>query len=196
MTEFPSAVVRKLAEIRPASTFLTVRNYTNNFGELSDFSLCFHFNYLNAVKRSQEKLSKLKLDKSLFEGKSYSLNDLMLARKELLESFADSLAGNNPRYACKDIYELVNHYGEVVKGIKIHKRQDVIHLVGLLAHKRVISKGNYPQSYHSKYTLAKNALRELLPVSRFRQFKLCAGKFGEISVEKLSILPIETVREM
>lgn len=196
MVEFPSLAVRKLAEIRPSSTFLTVRSYLNNFGELSDFSLCFHFNYLNAVRRSKEKLSKLKLDQSLLEGKKYSLNDLMLARKELLESFEDSLAESNPRYTCKDIYELVNHYGEVVKGIKIHKRQDKIHLVGLLAHKKVISKGIYPESYHSKYTLAKNALRELLPVSKFRQFRLESGKFGEITVEKMSILPTEALREM
>lgn len=194
MAEYRSIMTQKLAQIRPSATFLTVMKYRNNFDELSDFSICFHISYPNAVKKSQKILQALKIESENCKGKVYSLAELKMAREELLESYKDTLAGYNSRYTCPDTYDLVNLDGEMISGIKLHKTKEIIHLNGILLFKKVLKQIEYPDVQHSRFTLAKIMLKKLTPLNNYRQFKLITGRFEKIKVEKLEILPIETYK--
>jgi hypothetical protein len=51
--------VAELGKLRTSSTFLTLKGYRSESGEVSDFSIVFHISYKNALLRSIAKLEAL-----------------------------------------------------------------------------------------------------------------------------------------
>jgi len=177
--------VTELGKLRPSATFLTLRGYRNEHSEIADYSLAFHFSYENALKKSIEKLAQLDLQTALEEQ----------ARKELLNSFAMSLARGaaspeleerDPTYAY-----FKGDDGNYIKGVKMHRDTWTIYLYGLVVHKRVLLPGFYPVKNKRELTVAKDKLRHLTPVGKFRSFKMTPSQVDSISVENLSLLPPE-----
>jgi hypothetical protein len=206
--DFDSECVRIFSDLRPNATYLAVHQYTNNYGELSNFSIVFHINYRNALIRSKKLLEDFKPNMAHVLGRVFSLQELREAKDDLLSSIDDSLAGINPRATSAHAYSPIlalasgeEWYGEsqsdpeyAVKGIKLHRRQDIVHLYGFLVHKVVLMNGNYPIVKSKPFTVARNYLRNMLPVGAFRQFKLTRGKFDRLTVEKVSVREEDVVR--
>jgi hypothetical protein len=78
-----------------------------------------------------------------------------------------------------------------IKGVKLHVATNTLHLYGLVAHKRVLMPGLYTKGNRRPLTVAKDKLRHLTPVGKFRQFKITPSQLDSISVENLSLLPPE-----
>jgi len=193
--EFQSTATEILSSIRPSATFLTIHKYLNNFGELSDYSICFHVDYLHAVKRSHALLEKYQ--PSLYEvaKRPFSINHLDLAKQELLLSFSQTLSGHNPNYTGKNAYAQVSYDHHQIPGLKYHISQDTIHLWGFIVFKRTILPGTYPTDQRKPLTQAKEYLRKLTPVGKFRQFKLQQHKFHKLVVENFSLSELDFVRK-
>lgn len=192
---FKSFCTERLSKFRRNAMFLTVRNYRNEFDEVSDFSVVFHIDYLNAVKRSREIIKLHKIGFKDCQGKKFSLQDLDTAKSELLSSYSDTLAGFNPRYTCQDVYDQVlDCDGKVIPGIKLHLAQDVLHLEGYRVQKKVLTPGKYPVVEHHPITMAKNFLRAKTPVDRWGQWKLVPKRFSQINVEAISISDQQVLR--
>jgi hypothetical protein len=172
--------VQELSKLRSSATFLTLKGYNNSAGEIADYSIVFHMSYTNALQRSIEALNTMSMT-----------NDLeRQARSELLASYAKSLANPEPIEAREDAYlHFQNDDGTYVKGCKIHKATNTLHIYGSIAHKRVRMPGIYPKVNSKPLTIAKNKLASLCAVSKFRQFKITKNNVGSISVEKLTLLP-------
>lgn len=177
--------VSELSKLRPGSTFLTVKGYRNEASEIADYSLAFHFSYENALKKSIDVLKGLKL-KTALEKK---------ARKELLASFERSLAkgAGSPELEERDptFSYFKDDDGNYVKGVKLHDKTGTLHLYGLVVHKKVLMPGFYPQKNQRELTIAKDKLRHLCPVGKFRSFRMDPNQVESISVQNISLLPPE-----
>lgn len=174
--------LNELSKLRPSSTFLTLNGYRNEYSEVADYSIVFHMSYESALKRSIETLKSLEFTGDLEKQ----------AKEELLTSFNHSLL----KLASTPMEELEDHYqhfldenGNYIKGIKLHTKTDVLHLYGLVVHKRVLIPGHYPHRNSSPLTVAKDKMRYLTSVGKFRQFKILPSQVDSISVANLSLLP-------
>lgn len=172
--------ISELAKLRPAATFLTLKNYRNEFSEVSNYSLLFHMSYENALHRSIDVMSNFR-----------PITDLQVkAKQELLESFANSLRKleETPEEMNESAYSYFVVDGGPVKGIKLHVASDTLHLYGLVVHKRILVPGLYPPSNRSLFTIEKDRLRRMCPVGKFRQFKLLTDRVDSIAVENISLV--------
>lgn len=197
--QFISEATKIFNQIDTHAQFITIHNYTNNFGEVSTFSLCWRISYENAVIRSLELLRDLKLSVKDVIGKPYTLVHLGLAREELMESFKDTLdlgTGNNPRATSAHAYDgVLDKYGKFVSGVKLHREQDVLHLTNLFRLQKVVHvPGVYPTVNSAMKTLAKNDLSKLLPLNKFGQFKLEEGRFEKMVVSKITLTEEDMLR--
>lgn len=177
--------VNELSKLRPGSTFLTVKGYLNEASEVADYSIVFHMSYENALKKSIEVLEKTKVTGKLEKQ----------AKQELIDSFNRSLAkgASDPELEERD--PTYSHFkdeaGNYVKGVKLHDATNTLHLYGLVVHKKVLMPGHYPEKNKRELTKAKDKLRHLTPVGKFRQFKITPAQVDSISVENISLLPPE-----
>lgn len=177
--------VAELSQLRPASTFLSLKSYRNNYSEVSDYCIVFNISYKSALEKSILALQ------SVVPEDDYEA----LAKKELIESYGNSL--NN--LETTPFEELENNYqgfkdesGKYIKGVKLHLETQDLHLYGLIAHKKILVPGIYPNRKRKELTKAKDKLRKLCPVEKFRQFKVNADRLDCVSVQNLVLLPPNT----
>lgn len=174
--------VAELAKLRPPATFLYLHKYRNEFCEVSDFSIIFHMNYENALKRSIEALDEV-IPKSNLEAD---------AKRDLIYSYRDSIKkiASTPLNKINDEYtRFFDTKGNYIKGVKMHTATNTLYLYGLVVKKYVVSPGWYPPDNRRELTVAKDKLRRLCPVEKFRQFRILPDQVERISVENVSLLP-------
>lgn len=176
------SIIATLATLRPSSTFLSLRGYRSaESGELADYQIAFHMSYASALRRSIEAVEAHVPEDALHA----------TAKEEVLASYRASLAkieaGEEP---VGDAYDRVTSAdGSHVKGIKIHRESGKLHLFGLLVRKTVREPGTFKASNKRPLTEAKDALRKLGPVSRFRQFVIDPSHVECIAVENMTVVP-------
>jgi hypothetical protein len=177
--------VTELSKLRPSSTFLTVKGYRNEASEIADYSIVFHMSYENALKKSIETLAALDLQTDLEKQ----------ARAELIDSFNKSLAKGASDAALEERDPVYSYFkdesGNYVKGVKYHEATGTLHLYGLVVHKRTLLPGIYASKNKKPLTIAKDKLRHLTPVGKFRQFKITPEQVDSITVQNVSLLPPE-----
>ncbi len=184
MSAFKDYCINVFSKVRPQSTFMTVNGYRNNWSEVSNFSVVFHANYLNATRKAQKIIRKAQFPyRPLF-----SSSDFEIARAELCDSMSATLDGFNPLYTCHGVYkEIRDADGKPIPGIKLHTRSDEVHVNALKTRKKVIVPVSYKQRDSHPKTLAKNYLRSLTPLSKWVQFKLVPRRFDELVVQRMRI---------
>ena len=176
--------VAELAKLRTSSTFLTLKGYRSDSGEVADFNIIFHMSYKNALLRSIAVLESV-IPNDALEAQ---------AKKECIESFMTSLdkIETTPIEEIEDSYRrFTDSNGQYVKGVKLHEETNTLHLYGLVVQKKVLMPGTYKKVNHKPLTVAKDKLRRLCPVSKFRQFKITSDQVDSISVENINLLPPE-----
>jgi len=177
-SQFKDFCIHIFSHVRPNATLLSVREYRNNWHEVSNLSVCFHASYLNAVRRAKVIIEKFATTDSV----------LVEAQAELLSSFGMTLAGNNPLYTCAGVYEdIPGADGKPIPGIKLHINQDLVHINAMKIRKKVLTPGIYPDTQSSQKTIAKRFLRSKTPLAHWVQFKLEPLRFSELAVQKMRI---------
>lgn len=178
------AFVAEIAKLRPSSTFLFLHKYRNAEGEISDYNIIFHMSYENALKKSLLIVEQFEPADALQEK----------AKTEIINSFSQSLL-NLETVPIEEIEDAYNHYqddeGKYIKGVKLHRDSDTLHLYGLLHSKKVIVPGTYKEVNSRPLTIEKKKIQKLCPVSKFRQFRVHPSQLERIAVEKMSLLPPE-----
>lgn len=181
MTDFKNRALELFSGAKPGSQFLSIRGYVSeSSGEVADFSVVFGASYSNALKRSEGIL--VDLDLSTVTGEGFSHDDVVAAHGELLASVRKSLEkpGENPGYTKAGYYE------PVCDGVKFSPENGKLYVYGMRVHKRVIVEGTYKKVKSAPKTLAKNALRNLLPINRFREFILDESHMGGLALGGLT----------
>lgn len=179
--------VSEISKLRPSSTFLTLHKYASDSGELADYQIVFNISYKNALQRSIDTLEAMSLSTDLERQ----------ARQELLDSFQASLNKDDQELdeaagPHQDVYRrFYDEEGQPIKGVRYHEPTETLHLYGLVFQKRSYMPGSYKKVNSRPLTIAKNKLRALTSVGKFRTFRLNAGQVDSVSVGKLSLLPPE-----
>ena len=170
--------VSELSKLRPNSTFLSIFGYTaSGSGEVANHSIVFHMDYENALHKSAEILENYVPE-----------NDLEVqAKHELLTTFHKSLGNTTPVEDLNDGYKRFFDGGVPIKGVKLHEATGTLHIYGLANKKVVRTPGINKPTKSSALTLAKEKLRRLCPVSKFRQFKITPDQVEYIKVEGLTL---------
>lgn len=168
--------INTLANLRPSATFLRLHGYSNELGEVANYSLVFHISYPSALERSISILENYQAQNELE----------VQAKDELISSFKKSL---NTNKISESYSPCLDQEGNVIKGIKLHNKTNTLYLYGAVINKDVIKPCNRKQVNKRILTLVKDKLRALTPVNAFCQFKITSDRVQHISVEKLQIKP-------
>ena len=171
-----------LSALRPSSTFVSVRGYRSaESGELADYQIAFHMSYGAALRRSIEAV----------EAYVPADDTEAQAKGEVLASYRTSLdkVENEPLEVVGEHYDRIVVDGAHVKGVKIHRDSGKLHLFGLLVRKTVREPGSFKEVKSKPLTVAKNKLRKLGPVAKFRQFIFDPAHVECIAVERMVIEP-------
>lgn len=165
--------VGALATIRPAATFLRLHNYRNELGEVADYNIVFHINYKNALERAIITIQNYQPENNLE----------VQAKAELLDGYQSSLKKIGTLEKDDHYDHFYDDKGKVIKGVKLHKATDTIHLYGAVVNKKIVTAGKSKVTNKRPLTIAKDKLRSLTPLSAFRQFKITPNQVDKISVE-------------
>lgn len=195
--EFRSECTRKLAQLKPHATFLTVHNYQNveKVGKIADWSIVFHISYRNALLRSIEIVKAFEPTPDYCRGKRFSYATLCCAKAELLASYYLSLNGVNYSPSADSYDGVVDAFGREIPGIKLHRKQDLLHLWGFVVHSRIIQNERAKPKDHNELTHARMDLMYRTPLSRWVQFRLEPNRFDKLVVSNLTIPDYEVIRQ-
>jgi hypothetical protein len=133
--------------------------------ETARHTLLTGINYQKLLQKSIEKLQRLI---PTFRGIKRQAADEVLA--SLQKSLEAHKAGTQ-----SDDYTKKGQYAHVANGVNINLNDNSIQVFGLAHRKVVLVPGVYPPVNSRPLTIAKNEVRDLLPISKFREFALDAG---------------------
>jgi len=174
--------VAELGKLNKSATFLTLSKYRNAQGSVADYSIVFHISYKSALEKSIQILQSLPINTEVERQ----------AQEELLESFNRSL---NNIHTTDDVSKEAHYatyedtYGNTIKGCKLHRATNTLHLYGRVVNKKVYIPGSYKEKNSRPLTRVKAKMRNKCPVGSFRQFKITPDQVERIQVQNLSLLP-------
>lgn len=160
-------LITHLSNVKSGSSFLTIHNYRNAKGEVSDYQIVFNSTYENAVRNSLAQLKAMK-PKSKEERKIV---------KELIVQLSSQEAGNSY------LKQVETSSGKPVKNLKVHKDNGGLYLCGTVVNKRT----HKSFGVSDKEPTLKDQVLAKTSVGRYRQFILDAGNFEKIVVDKVEI---------
>lgn len=163
------AVIRQVAANK-GNRFASLVYRSKESGELARHVILIGFSYHNAVQKSRDELANM-IAMNTFKGIQLE------AAKEVLASLEKTLAAHaqgeqNDDYTKKDVYDTVALDGVEVSGIRYNKNDGSFKLFGLSVSKTVLENGVFKDVKSKPLTIAKNEIRRLLPVSKFREYAI------------------------
>lgn len=139
---------------KKSSNFATIIKYKNKKGEVANYNIVYNFSYKSLLSKSIKLLS------------AYKTNDYneILAKSNMLKAFKKRLAQNS-----STLSPLIED-GKTINSIK--KKGDSLYIEGLLVNKKQISNFKTKKTPTSQYDIAYEKISNMLPISRYRLFKL------------------------
>ncbi len=199
---FISRATEFFSELDTRTMFVTIHKYCNNFNEVATHSILWHVDYKKAVERSAAIVRAYIpcIDDTI--GRPFTVTHLWIARQELLDSFQDTLVlgvGNNPRDTASHAYDqIINSKSLPVPGVKIHRKNDEVHLTALFRIKKIIHcPGEYPDGKGSSpVVLAKRWLKSKTPLIKYGQYVLSQGRFDQMVAVHQTIVEQDCIRSI
>lgn len=140
-------------------SFCSVKNYTNQEGEVSDYVFNIGVSYEKAKEKDIEFLNKL--DVTTMQWQS-AMVDIIKAKEQLITSLESP---NKERSeGQKEAYTYINN------GIKIHNVTGEVYVFGMKVSKKVKEAIDYGADTRKPLTKAKDELRKLMKSTKYRQF--------------------------
>jgi hypothetical protein len=173
-SEIAAAVKSRLAP-NAGCKFGSFTYTSKTSGEVARHTVILGMSYHELVRQSVEELSALTTTNV---GKWNELQ--VLAAREVMVSLEKTLAAHavgqqNDDYTKKDVYISIGN------GISLNTNDNTLQLFGLASKKVVITPGVFKSVKSAPLTLAKNEIRNLLSVSKFREFALDVSQIESIN---------------
>lgn len=150
-------------------TFISIRNYTNKHGEVSNYLINLGTNYHNAQLT----------DLAMLQFVTPEAFDIPEDLQEHAQPAYDAILSSARKNASEDKEDRTmmsqaqsDAYDTILPNIKIHKEKETLYLFGMLIRKTVITPGTYPTVNSRPLTKAKNIIRKELATGKYRQFFL------------------------
>lgn len=157
-------------------SFVSIRNYTNKQGEVSNNLINVGASYEKAKQKDIELLENLDATQYTFKSAPDLIEE---ARVELIKAFLKP--DENRSQGQKDAYT------NIVPGVKVHNETGVLYIYGYRENKTVLKEGEYKAVKSAPLTIAKNELRKLLRTGNFVNFGIEAGNTIKCNGECLEI---------
>jgi hypothetical protein len=145
-------------------SFVSIRNYTNKQGEVSNNLINVGASYERAKQKDIEFLENINFSDYDFKSPASLLEE---ARQALIAAFIKPDANRSEGQ--------INAYTPIFAGVKVHNETGVLYVYGYREKKEVIQKGEYKTVNSKPLTIAKDELRKLLKTGKFTQYALEIG---------------------
>lgn len=151
-------------------TFVSIKNYCNNQGEISNYVINIGASYGNAKDKDTEFLSEPANMMAIDFGSLAPFSED--ARIALLDA---NLNPSNQSEAQTDAYTTI------CPNVRMHNETGRIYVFGFKISKTVLVPGVYPKVNSRSLTLAKEKIRSVLNAPKFRQY--CLDKIVDIRLK-------------
>ena len=150
----------QLSLIESQTRFVGLTYTAKKTGETARFTVLIGIDYLNAIKQSQ---TELEITLPTLTGVERQ------ACQELLDSFQNTL-DNAEIGKPNDAYTKKGVYRQITVGLQENLNDGTVEIKGLVQSKKVLVEGIYKSVKSSDLTIAKNKLRSLTRVGKYRTF--------------------------
>ena len=152
------------ARLQSGPSFVGVTYTTKDSGEKSRYVLNLGTDYLNLVRKS---LAEAEAVETKTELEAEAKADVIASLKNTLANAEIGLSN--------DAYTKANVYTPICKGIKAHIKDESFEVCGLVVSRKVLIAGVHKSVNSKPLTLAKNAIRKALSISKYRTLCLDRG---------------------
>lgn len=142
--------------------FVSFTYKSKESGELARHTLLVGFSYHGLIERSVAELTNILPTLT---------GDRLLAANEIMASLRKTLAAHEAGQQNED-YTKRGMYSPVRNGVNINLNDNSIQVFGLVQSKTVLEKGTYKVVNSKPMTILKNEIRQMLSISRFREYAL------------------------
>jgi hypothetical protein len=158
-------------------SFVRMKNYRNQLGELSDVTINVGISYANAVKKDIEFLTNINLSEYVWNSPIALIEE---ARKTLIEAFINP--NENRSKGQTDAYSII------FDGVKVHNETGLLYVYGTKVGEKVIKEqGEKKVVKSAPITIAKDELRKLLKTNKYRQYAVEVGNTISANGESLEL---------
>lgn len=146
------------------------RSKTDN--SLARYTVILGANYLTTLEKS---LTALEIEMRSMD------TSLLPAAQAVMDSLTKSLLAHQ-QGTQNDDYTKKGQYQNIGGGVNVNTNDNTFQIFGLLHSKVVLEEGVKKQVKSSPLTIAKNTVKKLLPISKFREFAFDAGHIEIVKV--------------
>jgi hypothetical protein len=162
-------IIQKLRELAGKSQFISFTYTSKGTGEIARHTLIAGANYHNLIEKSKLALELMPISELVQAGVAPDFAEK--AKNEILASFDKTLAAHAKGEQNED-YTKRGQYVSLGAGVNLNLNDNSIQFFGLSHAKVIITPGVYKTVNSRPLTIAKDKIRALLPVSKFREFAL------------------------
>jgi len=150
--------------------FVSIRNYRNQHGEVSNYLINLGVSYKKVVERDLMLMQFVDVNSFEFDS-NIPQNVRERAFNELLESLSANSKDSIDQHTNASSSQ-IELYNKVIQNVKQHIHNEMLYLHGMLIKKTVVTPGEYPQRNKRILTRAKDTIRRVLSTSKYRHFFL------------------------
>ena len=172
----------KFGNLKGAS-FIQVKNYRNKYDEVANINLLTNIDTTNAKKTDLQTLKSLNEEdlEDIANSENLSVDTLNVALSELIKSAEKNLSENKEDRTNQSKAQ-ADAYVHLTPAIKMHKETMNVFVSGMVNHKEVVQKGEYPTRNKREKTKCKDAIKKHcnLRMEKYRQYNV--GSIDQISI--------------
>jgi hypothetical protein len=168
-------ITARITQLRGAR-FASLTYLSKKHGELARYTANFGFTYAQVLEKS-----KLELELLIAENTDKWDAVTKEAAAELMASFNESIE-KHAKGEQNSAYTKKGQYVPLGNGVNLNSTDNTIQLFGLVLTKTVLVEGTYPVVNSAPKTIAKNKLRKMLPIGKFREFALDEWQVAQMKI--------------
>lgn len=162
-------LANKIKDMANTAKFVSFTYRSKKANELARHTIILGATYKGILERSKLALELLPISEIMELGIS---NELAIqAKDKVLASLTKSIVAHANGEQNED-YTKIGQYIPLGNGLSINSTDGSFQLFGLAHAKMVIEPGEYKEVKSRPLTIAQNKIKELLPISKFREFAL------------------------
>lgn len=172
-------IIQSIRELAGKAQFVSFLYTSKKHNETARHTLILGANYKTLVEKSKLALELLTNQEIIALGITPELAEQ--AKQKILASLNKTLAAGEKGEQNED-YTKRGQYVPLGNGLNLNSTDLTLQLFGLTHAKVVITPGVYPVVNSRPLTIAQDKIKDLLPISKFREFALDVGNIHAVKL--------------
>jgi hypothetical protein len=186
--EIKKAIVTAIAKTIKGTSFIGVRGYTNQQGEVSNYLIIGGISYEKALEHDFNAIKDKQKEVVAELEKTYSKEVVAKAYANVYESLEKRLSSEEVKEALRAQGDKTirqsdaqnDAYETLAKGVRLHKETQQIHIFGVVAKKTVLKAIEYKATNSRELTIVQNKIKKLC---EFKQDKIRTFIFDKAEIK-------------